>query len=510
MNVSQRVAPSRIRAPSPFAPARSWVGQLCLCALAAVVLAFFLADLSALPMRVWDESRLAVNAAEMALSGHRLVTTYGFAPDLWNTKPPLAINLIALSFQLFGFNTFALRLPSALAAIATLALVIAFVRSVTRSLGWGLVAGLLLGTSSGFYGFHAGQTGDYDALLTMLATGYGLLLFALLDGDRPRPWLAVAAGVLVGLAVLTKGVAGLIPGTGCALYALLFARQRLLQGWREFAGLGLIAAAIGGGFYLLRSSGDPGYAAAVWYNEVGGRYATVIDNHSGSRFTYFRQLILNVPGEMLPMFAVPGAAAAALVAPWLTTGRMRRAAVFAFCQAVSVIVVFSSAATKIRWYMEPALPFLAILLALAIAGGVSRLTHPSGRVPASVHALVALGLAVIAGQAVFCRYVEPLQPDPKPRAFKPLFAAAAAAQAWPLTVIDTGYHNDAAIEHYAPMLRFYALVARQAGHRARQAVSITDAAGSKALASCDPKVVDAVAALGAVRWSSDGCVLVTR
>ena len=508
--MSPRVARSRTRAPDPFVPMRSPLEQLCLAVLAAVVLAFFLADLSALPMRIWDESRLAVNAAEMVLTGHRLVTTFGFTPDLWNTKPPLAINLIALSFQLFGFNTFALRLPSALAAIATLVLVVGFMRAVTRSLGWGLVAGLVLGASSGFYGFHAGQAGDYDALLTLLTTGYGLMLFVLLVGDRRRPWLAVATGVLVGLAVLTKGVAGIIPGTGCALYGLLFARQRLLQGWREFAGLGLIAAAISVGFYLLRSIGDPGYAAAVWANELGGRYSTVIDKHSGSHFTYLRQLMLNVPGELMPTFAVPGAAVAAFAAPWLSTGRMRRAAVFASCQAVCVIAVYSSAATKIRWYMEPALPFLAILLTLAVVGGMARLTRPGGRVPAAVHAVIALGLAVIVGQAVFYRYIEPLEPDPKPRAFRPLFEAATAVQAWPLTVVDTGYHDDAGSAHYAPMLRFYTLVAGRDGHSARQAVSVAAAAGSKTVASCDPKVVDAVAALGPLRWSGGGCVLVTR
>jgi len=510
MNVSQRIEASRARMSGPFGSPRGRLEPIALSALAALVAAFFLADLSWLPMRLWDESRLAVNAAEMVLTGQHLVTTYGFAPDLWNTKPPLAINLMAMSIELFGFNTFAVRLPSALAAIGTIIGVIVFVRAITRSLGWGLVAGLVLASSSGFYGFHAGQTGDYDALLTLLTTAYGMLLFVALDGDRRRPGLAVTVGVLVGLAVLTKGIAGVIPGTGCAVYALLFARPRLRHGWREFVGMGVVAVLIGGGFYVLRSYDDPGFAAAVWANELAGRYATVIDNHSGSRFTYLRVLVLNVHGEMLPAFAVTGAAAVGLAAPWLTAGRARRTASFALCQAVTLVVVYSSAATKIPWYIEPALPFLAVLFALALAGAAARMARSTGRVPPAMERLIALAVLVIVSQAVYRRYVEPLQPEAKPRAFEQLFAAANAAQAWPLTVVDAGYHNDAAIEHYAPMLRFYTLAAGRQGHRARQAVTVAEARDARAIGSCDPTLVTEIAALGTPRWGGSGCVLVTR
>jgi len=510
MSDRQRTVISRIPAIGPLAPRHGRLEPIALAALVAVVLTFFLADLASLPMRLWDESRLAVNAAEMAASGNHLVTTYGFAPDLWNTKPPLLINLIALSFKLFGFNTFALRLPSALAAFATVVAVMVFVRSITRSLGWGLVAGLVLGESAGFYGFHAGQTGDYDALLTLLTTVYGVLLFVLFDGERRRPWLAVGIGVLVGLAILTKGIAGIIPGIGCAVYALLFARQRLLNGWREFASLAAVAVLIGGSFYAARSWGDPSYMAAVWVNELGGRYATVLDRHVGSKLTYLRQLLLNVPGTPVPAFAVTGAAAAALAAPWLTTGRQRRAALFALCQAAAVVVVYSSAATKISWYIEPALPFLAILLTLAIAGAAARLARSSGLLSAAAHVAIALGLLAIAGQAVFFRYVQPVVPEATPRAYRQLFAAAQAAQAWPLTVVDGGYGNDAGIEHYAPMLRFYTLAAGRDGHRAQQATRVTAASQAHAVGSCDPSMVPAVAALGQLRWTGSGCILVIR
>ena len=62
--------------------------------MAAAILSFtalFIGlDIAERPIALWDESRLAVNALEMRQRGFSLVTTYGFAPDLWNTKPPLS------------------------------------------------------------------------------------------------------------------------------------------------------------------------------------------------------------------------------------------------------------------------------------------------------------------------------------------------------------------------------------------------------------------------------------
>src|ERR1700730_8648375 len=44
-----------------------------------------------LPLQLWDESRNANNALEIARYGHWLVPTYKRGPDHWNTKPPLLI-----------------------------------------------------------------------------------------------------------------------------------------------------------------------------------------------------------------------------------------------------------------------------------------------------------------------------------------------------------------------------------------------------------------------------------
>ncbi len=485
-------------------------------AFAITVTAFFLGDIATLPMRMWDESRLAVNAAEMAITGQHLVTTYGFAPDLWNTKPPLLINIMAWSIELFGFNTFALRLPSALAGIGTVLITVQFVRWATGSLSWGVVAGVLLGTSTAFYGEHAAQTGDYDALLTLFTTAYAMLLLALFaetwpKADRRRPWVVVGTGILIGLAILTKGVAGVIPGVGCATYAIVFARRQLFRGVLDFTVIILIAVLIGGGFYLVRSLGDPAYLSAVAVNDLGGRFNTVQDKHYGTALVYLRPLIKARWNRFWPDFAGSASLILGVAAPWLSQGRARHAAIFAICQAAAIVAVYSIAATKLPWYTIPAYPYLAILVALAGAGIVDRQRgHRQDSAP--TYALIAIGLSLVIGQAAIGRYLRPIQPETTPRAFDRLFTAAAASNAWPLAVVDHGFPNEAGYKTYTPTLRFYILAAEREGHPAKQIAGMPAAGAvmSRAIGSCDPTLVNAVAALMPPVWRGYGCVLVTR
>ena len=133
--------------------------------------------LGAQPLQNWDESRMAVNAAEMLRDGNWLVTHFRGEPDLWNTKPPLLVWLQALSLEAFGHSEWAFRLPTALAAVALTAMVAVF---AWRWLGGplaGLLVGLALLSSKGFVRQHVAQSGDYEALLMLFTTAQMLAAF---------------------------------------------------------------------------------------------------------------------------------------------------------------------------------------------------------------------------------------------------------------------------------------------------------------------------------------------
>ena len=67
-----------------------WRDAAALAILAALVGALLVTPIGRLPVVMWDEARLSINALEMLRTGHLLVPTFHGQPDLWNPKPPLA------------------------------------------------------------------------------------------------------------------------------------------------------------------------------------------------------------------------------------------------------------------------------------------------------------------------------------------------------------------------------------------------------------------------------------
>lgn len=495
-------------APAPAVNFRDPIVVIGLVAVVMFVVVFQVADTLWMPLHPWDESRLAVNAIEMYINKNYIVTTYDFEPDLWNTKPPLLIDFMTMSMHLFGTTPFALRLPSVIAAILTVFLVIRMVFTTTDSLFAGCFAGLLLLSHSVFNGMHGGATGDYDALLTLFTTGYGIVLFHLISSERRLPGQAALAGVLVGLAILTKGVAGLVPGIGIAAYALVFTLSRL---WRKLPDYFLvigIGVGIGFGFYFARSLYGADYIDSVIYNEPG-RFSNSLTDQ-GSRYDYYVRVLIGNPLDFRkPWFALPLALGVFLLPP----GRMRALGIFAMFQSAGLIIVLSLAATKLAWYIIPALPWIAVAVAIggcaiyrAIALGGNRFGWLPTR---SAPILAALFVIGVTGTAVRTRYLYPEKADL--RAFGLLIAEAEKlGTADSLMVVDGGFPHENGTDRYAPTLRFYRLAAGLSGVSVGEAATIAETSGAKLIGSCDPALQSAVAIAGRVVWRGSGCVIVNR
>ena len=312
------------------------------------------------PVQLWDESRLAVNAAEMVRDGHWLVPHFDGKPDHWNTKPPLLIWLEALSFQAFGFSTWALRLPTLLASLATVGLLFRFAaRQLARPLA-GLFAVIVLVTSAGYLSLHVARTGDYDALLTCWQVLLWTQFFEYLETGRRRQLGWVAVAVLAG--TLTKGPAGLLGLPGLLAYAV--GRGKL--GWLlRQRGIYVVAVgwlAVMSGYFLLRETVDPGYWQAVQANDLGGRYLTVIEGHSAPWMYYLHNMV----NERLTgwLWAIGPALLLVALQP---AGRVRRAAGMLAAFVVGWLVVISTAQSKLTWYDAPIYPALALLLGLGLS-----------------------------------------------------------------------------------------------------------------------------------------------
>ena len=133
--------------------------------------------LDTLSLRLWDESRRGVNAIEMATEGNWLVPHFEGHPDNYGTKPPFLVWMQAIGMKIFGVNELAVRLPSALAGVATVLLLWFFAGRVLNRPISGFFAGLILVTSQLYIDKHAAISGDYDALLTLFQTFYLLCFY---------------------------------------------------------------------------------------------------------------------------------------------------------------------------------------------------------------------------------------------------------------------------------------------------------------------------------------------
>jgi 4-amino-4-deoxy-L-arabinose transferase-like glycosyltransferase len=315
--------------------------------------------LDALPIRIWDEARLAINAYEMFKDGNFIVTHFGGNPDMWNTKPPLLIWFQVFFMKILGVNELAVRLPSAIAAFFTCIALLVFSHRYLKNFWFGFIAVLVLITTHGYINLHASRTGDYDALLTLFTTLSGLLFFSYCEKQNNKHLYLFF--LFMALGVLTKSVTGLLFSPALFIYSII--QKQLIPLLKNkhfyiglFSFLGLII-----GYYLLREANNPGYIAAVAKNELGGRYLEVIENHQRSFWFYYKNFIdfqLSVWYLFIPCGLITGIV--------VKNKKINRITWFAFLMSITFFLVISTAQTKIGWYDVPLYPFLAILIAVFI------------------------------------------------------------------------------------------------------------------------------------------------
>jgi 4-amino-4-deoxy-L-arabinose transferase-like glycosyltransferase len=315
--------------------------------------------LDTLPIRIWDEGRIAVNAFEMYKNKNYIVTYFEGLPDMWNTKPPLLFWLQVICMHLVGVNEFAIRLPSALAVFGTCMAIIIFSQRYLKTFWFGFIAVILLVSSEGFVKIHVARTGDFDALLTFFETVSCLFIYTYSETKRNKYLYWFFASVT--LAVFTKGVAGLLFAPAWILF-ILFRRQLLLflKNPHFYAGLGIFFFLVIG-FYLLRESRNPGYIATVAKNELGGRYLESQGNQPPDFWYYYQWLVKYKQADRYLL--VP---CGIMVAAFSAAARFRRFGLFILTAALTYFLVISFGKTRCDWYDAPLYPLISILIAFII------------------------------------------------------------------------------------------------------------------------------------------------
>lgn len=179
----------------------------------------------------WDEARNGVNAYEMYHNKDYINLYYDGAIDTWNAKPPLLTWLVVLSYHIFGFNEYGLRLPSLLATILFFTYLYLLIRLYDTGKTAFLSCFILL-CCKAVVGPRVGITGDFDALLLLFLTAMVYHFMRYLHFGAT--WHIYVAAIFFGLAFYTKGFAAFIILPGIILFLLVTKRLLPLLKLREF------------------------------------------------------------------------------------------------------------------------------------------------------------------------------------------------------------------------------------------------------------------------------------
>jgi 4-amino-4-deoxy-L-arabinose transferase-like glycosyltransferase len=192
-------------------------------------------------------------------------------------KPPLALWLEATSAKVFGYSSFAILLPEALAGVAAVWILYLLVARYFGRVA-GLVAALALAVSP--VSVSVNRDNNPDALLALLLVAAAYVGARAIESGRLRTLLLTA--VLVGLAFNTKMLAAMVVVPGLALGYVLLAPGSWRRRVAYLAAAGAVLVVVSGAWiaavdlspasqrpYVGSTSDNSALSLALDYNGLG-------------------------------------------------------------------------------------------------------------------------------------------------------------------------------------------------------------------------------------------------
>ena len=233
-----------------------------------------------------DEGRNAEAAREMTATGDWV--TPHLDGVVYLDKPPAFFWAMALSFKALGVSELTARAPSALFALAGVALVGWFARRRLGS-GAGTIAGVTLALSPLYIVF--GRIVIFDMMLTFCMTVAALAAFEALESERRRILPGILFFAAGGIGTISKGpVALVLPLLVAIVWAFARKRPRAL-GRLRFGTGALVYFAIIVPWLVLVESRNPGY---LRYAIVGENLERMTSNRfeTARPFYFYARVVL--------------------------------------------------------------------------------------------------------------------------------------------------------------------------------------------------------------------------
>ena len=359
----------------------TWHHRLLTAAIGALL---FLPGLAAHDLWNPDEARYAEVAREMTETGRYLLPRLN--GELYTQKPPLLFWAMCAAGWLRGeLDETAVRLPSALSAMATLLLVLEMgYRLFGSRAAWMAVA--VLGTCWRIP-FQA-RTGQIDMLLIFLVT---LSVFFWMRGySDKRPGFYILFFVTTGLATLAKGPVGLLlPLLSILVFLLLIRDWQGMRQLRPILGIFICAMVVAAWLVPAGIAGGRAYLDQILFRQNVTRFV----NPWGHIRPFYYYLPVVVSDFFPWSFLLPGALLAGLRG---TTGESRRWMIFMTVWMGVTVAFFSLSSGKRTVYVLTMYPAMA----MAMGAGLDRLAATWPRWRGWLLAPLACMLLLTGGAAV--------------------------------------------------------------------------------------------------------------
>ncbi|NUN95626.1 MAG: glycosyltransferase family 39 protein [Candidatus Omnitrophica bacterium] len=349
---------------------------------------------------IWepDEGFYIGAARNMVETGDWVVPQVNLRPFL--EKPPLMYWGSGLGMLLFGFNEWGARLAHAL-WFSLAALLTGLLAASMWDKRSGVLASLVYATM--ILPFFSANIVTPDTPLAFWVTAVAFCFWKSLaaEDSLSRHLYRLGFAVSLGVGVLAKGPAILVFLPPLALY-LIFTKQvgKFLLRW-DFPVLVLIAALIGGSWYVMIYEFVPGALAYAWDNQVIGRLFT--DKYDRNP-EFYKPIVIYLP--VLLVGTLPWSLSCySQLGSLRSPGRTWRSRLFASGQRPGLflglwiivpVLIFCAARSRLILYLLPVFPALAILCARCwIAWRPAWFSDSIPRKPVAIFATWCLALLAI-------------------------------------------------------------------------------------------------------------------
>lgn len=300
-------------------------------------------------------------------------------------KPALIYWCQAIAYSIFGVNEWAVRIPSALAAIAIIGFTYYIVHwhftqqdriqnttNPSRRNWTALIAGGMLAMNPEMIVW--GRTGVSDMMLTGCMAS-ALLCFFLGYATQeeqpakssflPNKWY-LACYVLIAGAILSKGPVGIVlPILIIGAFIVYVGQWRqVLTEMRIFLGM-LIIFCLSAPWYLLvtwRNGWD--YINSFFGYHNIERFTEVVNGHSAPWYFYFLVVLIGFAPYSVFLPLAMAKQRFWQRSLWVAEQRSQQLGLFACVWFIAIFTFFSIAVTKLPSYVLPLMPAVAILIAL--------------------------------------------------------------------------------------------------------------------------------------------------